>query len=53
MPLERDRATPLYIQLKEVLRAQIENGYYAPTTDSPRSASWPNSRVVAQLADWP
>ncbi len=30
MPLERDRATPLYIQLKQVLRTRIENGHWAP-----------------------
>ena len=34
-PLKKRRRSPLYIQLKEIIRAKIEDGEYAPGSSIP------------------
>ena len=39
-PLKKRRRSPLYIQLKEIIRAKIEDGEYAPALASLLKISW-------------
>lgn len=49
MPLEHDHPVPLYIQLKETLRTQIENGHYAPHDRLPSERELAEQHSISRM----